>query len=847
MKHFVRRIILFFFILITIHSVLAQERYVPKNFTERLHDDWQRQDGGMNVQKVLTELGNHAAFQERLQTLQHDSVPQDDARWQQLYFEACQERRKQRLEIVRQKYPVIVYAKHQVLGGSHYSYTEAPSDAQYPEQKDMLGGQIIALSLHEDGTVSEKILVDAPEGGTLRDPDVSFDGKKIVFSMRTSYDQDDYHLYDYEVETGKVRQLTFGPGFADIEPCYLPDGNIVFGSTRCMQIVDCWWTDVSNLYCIDGDGRFLRRFGFDQVHTNYPQVLNDGRVIYTRWDYNDRTQIFPHGLFVMNHDGTGQTEYYGNNSWFPTSILHARGIPNSSKAVAIASGHHTHQRGKLIIIDRGKGTQESQGVQLIAPVRETKAVKVDQYGQNGDQFQYPLAVDEENFIVAYTPDGFTRDPSKPHTEVNYDIPFGLYYMDINNGKRELLAFDPKVSSGQPVPLQAREIPMLRASAVDYTQETGWYYVQDVYFGPGLQGIERGTVKALRIVALEYRSAGVGSNVNQSPKQQNEKFGVVTGALASTPISGNNGSWDVKRVLGTVPVEADGSAYFQVPARTPVYFQLLDDKGFVVQTMRSWSTLQPGERSSCLGCHESKNATRNNPMSRGGAMRTQALRKAPKIPKPEFGIDSETGFSFVKYIQPILDKQCVSCHHDKLASGACPDPPFSLSGEILPKPQSLRYFSKGYINLTNNGRGNEWVNWLSPQSEPSMLLPYYAGSSKSKLLTMFEEGQRSEAHTEVTLAEEERRLFALWIDLLVPFCGSYTEASAWTPAQQAEYAYYQAKRDKMAEIEKENIDKLKKWQSGATPLPAPESFTKFENGGIKFKAEFLKQYDKEHSK
>ncbi|MDR3181992.1 MAG: hypothetical protein LBT89_03580 [Planctomycetaceae bacterium] len=818
----------------------------PQTFTERLHQDWQFQDGGMNVPKVLAELGEKAKpFQERLTALEKENVPQDDDRRQQLYFDACTERRKQRLQFVRQTYPAIVYAKHQVLGGSHYSYTEAPSDAQRPEQRDMLGGKLLSLSIKEDGTVSEKILVDAPQGGTLRDPSVSFDGKKIVFSMRKSYTEDDYHLYDYNIADGAIRQLTFGTGFADIEPCCLPDGNIVFASTRCMQIVDCWWTDVSNLYCCDRDGRFMRRFGFDQVHTNYPQVLNDGRVIYTRWDYNDRTQVYQHSLFSMNYDGTGQTEYYGNNSWFPNSLLHAREIPNSNKVVAVASGHHTHQRGKLILIDRAKGTQENQGAALIAPVRETKAEIIDQYGQSGDQFQYPLPLDEENFIVAYLPEGVQRQPIKSGKYEDgwkySGAPFGIYYMDINNSKRELLAWDASVSCGQPVPVQEREVPMLRASSVDYGRDTGLYYVQNVYFGPGLQGIERGTVKELRVVALEFRAAGIEYNMNKyiDPAHPN----VNLAALVSTPVSIDNGSWDVKRVLGTVPVEADGSAFFEVPARTPLYFQLLNDRGETVQTMRSWSTLQPGERQNCFGCHEDKNATKNNPLSRGGAMRTLALRKAPKKPVPLEDVDPNSGFSYKKSVQPILDKHCISCHNSKAAADTVKASVKSLESTVVPfrgaSNQLLRY-SESYLNLTNNGQANETVRWLNVQSVPSMLPPYFAGSAKSKLVRMFDTGSRSELHKDVQLSDSERRILALWIDLLVPYRGSYTEERNWSPQQQAEYAYYQMKRDKMAAIERENVNKYKAWITGEMELPAPESFRQFDSGGIQAKRLFIKE-------
>lgn len=810
----------------------------------------------MNVPKVLAELGEKAQpFQERQSTLDKENVPQNDVRRQQLYLDSCTERRKIRLQFVRQTYPVLVYAKHQVLGGSHYSYTEAPSDAQRPEQRDMLGGSLLSLTINEDGTTGEKLLVNAPEGGTLRDPSVSFDGKKIVFSMRKSYTEDDYHLYDYNVENGAVRQLTFGTGFADIEPCCLPDGNIIFASTRCMQIVDCWWTDVSNLYCCDKDGRFMRRFGFDQVHTNYPQVLNDGRVIYTRWDYNDRTQMYPQPLFSMNYDGTGQTEYYGNNSWFPNSLLHARGIPNSNKAVAVASGHHTHQRGKLILIDRAKGTQENQGATLIAPVRETKAEIIDQYGQSGDQFQYPLAIDEENFIVAYQPEGMRRQPIK---EGKYEdgwqyagVPFGIYYMDINNSKRELLAWDALVSCGQPVPVQEREVPMLRASSVDYGKDTGLYYVQDVYFGPGLQGIERGTIKELRIVALEFRAAGIEYNTNRYKYQPNTNISL--GALVSTPVSIDNGSWDVKRVLGTVPVEPDGSVFFEVPARTPVYFQLLNDRGETVQTMRSWSTLQPGERQNCFGCHEDKNATKNNPLSRGGAMRTLALRKAPKKPVPLEGVDPDFGFSYKKSVQPVLDKHCICCHNSKAAADTAKSPapvkslestPVLFAGIKVVKEQQPQRYSESYLNLTNNGQTNEAVNWLNVQSIPPMLPPYYAGSAKSKLVRMFDGGSRSEAHKDVQWSDSERRILALWIDLSVPYRGSYTEERDWSPQQQAEYAYYQMKRDKMAAIERENVNKYRAWLSGESALPAPESFRQFDSGGVQAKRQFIEERLKE---
>jgi hypothetical protein len=312
----------------------------------------------------------------------------------------------------------------------------------------------------------------------------------------------------------------------------LPNGDILFNSTRCVQTVDCWWTEVSNLYTCRGmgfqpmnhrqdadatksrgqdardtqgqdglaTGRSLRRLTFDQVHDNYPTVLPDGRIVYTRWEYSDRGQLFVQGLFLMNPDGTGQTGLYGNNSWFPTSLLHARGIPGTHKIVATFSGHHTRQTGKLGIVEPARGRQENAGTRLIAPVRDTPAERIDAYGQEGDLYQYPYPLSKSEFVVACAPLGWSRTPTL----------FKLYWVAAD-GRRELLAADPEISCNQPVPLAARMRPPIRANLVDYRQTTGACFLQDICKGPGLAGIGRGTVKKLRVVALDYRAAGVGWN------------------------------------------------------------------------------------------------------------------------------------------------------------------------------------------------------------------------------------------------------------------------------------------------------------------------------------------------
>lgn len=656
----------------------ADLAWTPAASPERLWQDWLRQDYPGNpaecftdasgnareqalVKRVVDELAPaaQAALAQRAQALVAANVPGNEDRWRALYRAACEQRRAQRLLSLQARYPRLVYTRHYNLGGSHYAYTEGQSDAQ--AERHFVPGTALCLLDVATGRTAD-LLVDP--GGVIRDPDVSYDGRSILFAWKKSDREDDYHLYEMDAASGTVRQITSGLGVADYEGIYLPSGDLLFNSTRCVQTVDCWWTEVSNLYTCRRDGQFLRRLSFDQVHTNFPQVLEDGRVVYTRWDYNDRGQLFPQPLFQMNQDGTGQTEFYGNNSWFPTTLIHARGVPGSHQLIAIATGHHSDQSGKLCLVDRHRGTQENVGIQLLAPLRDTPAVHVDAYGQEGDQFEYPYPLSESEFLVTYAPDGDARQ------KLPLSGRFGIYWLAAD-GRRELLAWDERQSCNQSVPLAPRPMPFTRPSTVDYHATTGSYYLQDVYAGPGLTGIARGTIKRLRVIGLEFRAAGIGSNGNSGP---------AGGALISTPIAIGNGAWDVKVVYGDATVYPDGSAYFTAPARTPLYFQALDGQGQAVQTMRTWSTLQPGERQSCVGCHEAKG---DAPLT--GLPHSQATRAGAQALIPFYG--PPRGFSFSREVQPILDRNCVRCHCDRARSAA--RVPAQFSPERLAKATVLR--------------------------------------------------------------------------------------------------------------------------------------------------------------
>jgi hypothetical protein len=735
------------------------------------------------MERVLRELAESG-----LPEWKEVRVPDDPevSRLLPRYLELCEARRRIRLRHLEAKAPRVVFTKHWNIGGSHYAYTEGQSDAQ-AERHFYPGSALCLLSYEHDVCRVEPLLQD--KQGILRDPDVSYDGKRLLFAWKKSDRQDDYHLYEMELATRRTRQLTFGLGVADYEGVYLPDGEILFNSTRCVQIVDCWWTEVSNLYRCDRDGGNVRRVTFDQVHDNYPTVTEDGRILYTRWEYNDRSQIFPQPLLQMMPDGTGQTEFYGGNSWFPTTILHARGVPGTQKAVAIATGHHSRQTGKLILLDPARGRQENQGAQLLAPLRETKAERIDSYGQNGELFQYPYPLSESEYLVTYHPTGWQNSRDQ-----NFSPRFGIYLMTID-GRRELLASDPNLPCNQPVPLRARPLPFQRPNLVDYRKTNGTFYVQDVYAGPAMHGVRRGTVKTLRVVALEFRAVGIGNNGNGGPGG---------GALISTPVAIGNGTWDPKTILGDATIHPDGSVLVTVPARTPVYFQLLDEKGRMVQSMRSWTSLQPGENGACVGCHENKN-TAALPTPRP----TQALLAGPEKLRPFHG--SAGGFSYAREIQPILEARCVSCHAGPKATNGV------LAATQVLDRGAKRKWAQSYLTLTharpenpNAAEASGWrgdpdhkvVNWISAASVPTGLPPYSAGSNRSKLIDNLEKG-----HHDLRLPRQELEKLAAWIDLGVPFCGDYTEAQAWTEGEKAKYQRYFEKRQRLEAEERQTLQAL----------------------------------------
>jgi len=565
------------------------------------------------------------------------------------------------------------------------------------------------------------------ETGCIRDPDVSFDGQRVLFAFARDQ-RDDYHIHEIQADGSGLRQLTASPpytgpeptvrgtGCQDVEPCYLPSGEVAFTSTRYVRFVDCVDVEpVTTLFVMDGDGRRLRGISANHVHDWHPSVLGDGRLIYTRWEYTDRSQMWPHKLFVKNPDGSGTAAFYGSNSWWPVSMLHARAVAGSGRVICTLAGHHsgTDQTGEIGLIDRARGTEEAGGVLALFPPRKIEPIyRDDPRPDPNTRYTEPYPLSERWFIVSGRPEGAER--------------FGLYLADFY-GNRLLLYEDQKLDCLSAMPLSARPCPPVIPPQADYRRSDATVLLLDVYRGPGLAGVARGSVKSLRIIDFDVRDTPGSGGLRQEEGPSGGH---------SCPASALGGSWHVKRILGTVPVHADGSAAFRIPAERRVFFQPLDEHGRALQSMRSWVEAAPGERITCIGCHES-------PIEPPPLGKAAALAREPVDPTPWYGLPR--AFGFAREVQPVLDRHCVRCHNAADKKG------LDLRGD------ATNWFSLAYENL------RPFVQPIGPQGSAALMAPRSRGAAASRLVDTLLAG-----HEDVRLDRESLDRIITWIDLNVPY-------------------------------------------------------------------------------
>ena len=556
--------------------------------------------------------------------------------------------------------------------------------------------------------------------GFVGDMKLDFGGDKLLFSMPGKNDR--WQVWEIKADGSGLRQVTPGdePDVDNFEPCYLPSGQILFTSTRGFQGVPCvgGGDAVANICKMNADGSGIRQLCFDQDQDWCPTVLNDGTVLYTRWEYSDTPHYFTRILFRMNPDGSGQMSYYGSNSYWPNSFFYAKPVPNHpTKLISVISGHHGVPRmGELILFDPAKGRFEADGVvhRIPGAGQEVKPIVADGLCDGSwPKFLHPYPLSDKYFLVS--------------SQLTQGAKWGVYLVDVFDNMTLIKEQDGFVMF-EPIPLRKSTRPPVIPDRVDLTKTDATVYLADIYQGPGLKDVPRGTVKKMRLYEPHFAYQGMGGHINV----------------------GIDGPWDVHRILGTVPVEADGSASFKVPANTPIAVQPLDAEGKAIQLMRSWYTAMPGESFSCIGCHDTQNAI---PPSKP----TIASQRPASAITPWYG--PARGFDFKREVQPVLDKYCVGCHKE----GAQPVNGQAVADFTAKKDNGERNFTKSYIAL------HPFVRRPGPESDYHLQKPLEYHVDTSELMQMLKRG-----HYNVKLDAEAWDRLITWIDLNVPDHGTWTE-------------------------------------------------------------------------
>jgi formylglycine-generating enzyme required for sulfatase activity len=563
------------------------------------------------------------------------------------------------------------------------------------------------------------------------DVDLDFGGDRLLFSSLNARGL--WQVFEIQADGSGLRQCTPDlEGVHNYDACYLPDGGMIFSSTASMAAVPCvnGSSLVANFYRMDAEGHQIRQLCFDQEHNWCPTVMADGRVLYLRWEYADTPHSHDRILFQMKPDGTGQAEFYGGNSYWPNALFYARPIPNQpTQFVGIVSGHHGVRRmGELVLFDAARGHHEATGVIQRIPGRglPVEPLIEDQLVDNSwPKFLHPYPLSEKYFLVA----------AQPTAQSNW----GIYLADVFDNL-VLLAEVPGYALLEPIPFRPTSRPPVLPDQVDLERQDAVVYLSDVYAGAAMAGIPRGTVKRLRIVSYHYLYPNMGG-----PQ------GVV----------GMEGPWDIKRILGTVPVEDDGSALFRIPANTPISVQPLDAEGKAVQLMRSWFTGMPGEVVSCAGCHENRNTS---PATR----QTRAGQGAPRDILPWYG--PARGFNFEREVQVVLDKFCVGCHDGRVTEHG--QTVVDLRGRERITDYTSAYhfggvdaghFTTSYVAL------HRYVRRPGLESDYHLLMPLEFHADTTDLVQMLTRG-----HYGVQLDAEAWDRLMTWIDLNAPFHGTWTE-------------------------------------------------------------------------
>lgn len=607
----------------------------------------------------------------------------------------------------------------------------------YYDYGDLSGGGVFVLEKPGISAEIRELTANRFPKGNFTTLALDYDGQTVYFAFAErapakpdyySADRRCFHLFAMDAAGNNLRQLTTGPD-DDFDPCPLPDGALAFMSTRRGGFGRCHnpWEPLPTYTLHRLEGGQVRTLSYHETNEWHPFTLNDGRIVYTRWDYVDRSAANFHGLWISNPDGSNPVSLFGNYTTRINACYQPHAVPGSDCVVFVAGAHHADVGGSLVMVDPKQvaldpqnGEDSFSGVERLTP----EVCFPEAPGWPKSYFHSPWPLSKNHFLAAFS---FDPLPGMGPGEKR-DTRTGLYYLD-RFGNLELLYRDPSISSMYPIPLQARTKPPMIPSTLDSGMgEEGEFLVTDVR--RSFQGLPPGrAIKELRVFQVLPKN---GTHV------------------ANHPRIGHANAESARMLLGSIPVETDGSAYFRVPARKPVYFQAVDAEGRAVQTMRSITYLQPGERRGCVGCHETPGAASGAVLTLAGQRSASRLEPGPDGTKP---------ISFSRLIQPILDQHCVTCHGGNAGAKA----KLALTAEPAGE------FTQAYVQLKPFLR---WHEWGEASISQVATRPGRQGSSESPLIKIL----RDSRHNTTGLTAVDWRQFYLWLDANAPFYGTYLPAA-----------------------------------------------------------------------
>ena len=640
------------------------------------------------------------------------------------------------------------------------------------------GGKMLLIGLNPRDV---KLDVVPDLKGAFWKPDLSFDGKEILFCYKPVGERS-FHLYKVNADGSNLRQLTRGD-YDDLDPVYTPDGHIVFASSRQGSYVRCMpMTHSFAMSRCDSDGKNIYVISANGEPEYNPCMLPDGRVIFTRWEYTDKGLWRVQSLWTMNPDGTNPQTFWGNQSIWPDVLTEARAIPDSKKIIFTAVGHHHWFDGTIGYIDPTKGMNYPDGLEWItreSPFPECGRGPNDpapsyDYHAAGAYHAYksPYPLSEEYMLVSARHGKATRG----FTNEDNGWFFKLYLQDVY-GNKELIYSADNANAWYAVPFKARPVPTEIPDKVDWPKigsgeqpKPGYLYSNNVFDNAPEILKEKG--KAIRIVQMD-------------PKNYTTWHKTVQHDGPAVSVFQAEG---VKRILGTVPIEPDGSIYFELPAGKSVYFEMLDENGMAIHVMRSFANVMPGETRGCFGCHESNLNTKGNTPSKGMNM---AMKKGPqKLTPPSWG--SEESISYMRFVQPVLDKYCGKCHQDpnndayKKLNMVCRPSTHPWRDNVLTRPGETSPFCEPYLTLVNgkcqwskdipkNAKGvpenlaGLFIVEGYDRNDPEPLKtfpPYTAYSPISRLIHNACSGE----HHDVKVTGVDRERLIAWVDCNGPYLG-----------------------------------------------------------------------------